>query len=469
MIVVLIFSTTILFFIIDFVSPVGIVDGAAYTLVVLLTLWLPDRFSTLLTMAMGIILTFLDISVSQGDFTRNALINQTISVSLLVSSSLLILRYKGTLQQVREEEKKLNALFEASTEGILISDTSGSIVMMNQMAEQLFGYKRTDLIGENIDQLIPDRMRDRHRKLRERYYDRPITRPMGQGIELVIKNREGNEIPVEISLNYFYQDDEMYVISHIMDISERRRAQSELKQAYSELKRSADELKRSNAELEQFAYVASHDLQEPLRMVTSYSELLEKRYGDRLDEDAHDFIHYAVDGARRMQHLINDLLQYSRLGTKAKPFEETDAKLLAEAAIKNLEQLISEQKAEVRVDGLPRLKGDPTQITQLFQNLIQNAIKFRGENPPKVDIAAKEHPEFWEFIVHDNGIGIDPKYQDRIFMIFQRLHNREVYPGSGIGLALCKKIVERHAGEIWMDSEPGAGTDFHFTIAKHLN
>lgn len=469
MIVVLIFSTTILFFIIDFVSPVGIVDGAAYTLVVLLTLWLPDRFSTLLTMAMGIILTFLDISVSQGDFTRNAFINQTISVTLLVSSSLLILRYKSTLRQVREEERKLNALFEASTEGILISDTSGSIVMMNQMAEQLFGYKRTELIGENIDQLVPDRLRERHHKLRERYYERPITRPMGQGIELVIKNKEGNEIPVEISLNYFYQDEEMYVISHIMDITERRRAQSELKQAYADLKRSADELKRSNAELEQFAYVASHDLQEPLRMVTSYTELLEKRYGDRLDEDAHDFIHYAVDGAHRMQHLINDLLQYSRLGTKAKPFEETDAKLLAEAAAKNLEQLIREQQADVRINGLPRLKGDPTQLTQLFQNLIQNAIKFRGEEPPRVDIAAKEHPEHWEFTVRDNGIGIDPKYRDRIFMIFQRLHNREVYPGSGIGLALCKKIVERHAGEIWMDSKPGAGTDFHFTISKHLN
>jgi len=468
-VVALIFTTTILIFILDYLSPVGIIEGAAYTLVVLLTLWLPDRLSTLLTMGMGIALTFLDISITHGAFTRNALINQAISVVLLVASGLLILHYKSTLKHMHEEEKKLNALFEASTEGIMISDRTGAIIMMNRMAEQLFGYKREELIGENIDKLVPARMHDRHSKLRDRYYEHPITRPMGQGIELVIKTKDNRELPVEISLNYFYQDEEIFVISHIMDITERRKAQSQLKQAYTDLQRSADELKRSNAELEQFAYVASHDLQEPLRMVTSYTELLEKRYSDRLDDDAQDFMHYAVDGARRMRHLINDLLQYSRLGTKAKPFEETDSGQLAEAAVKNLEKLIHEEQAQVCLEGLPRIKGDVTQLTQLFQNLIQNAIKFRGEEAPRVRIDVEDHPAYWEFIVSDNGIGIEPEYRDRIFMIFQRLHNRDVYPGSGIGLALCKKIVERHEGEIWVQSEPGKGTDFHFTISKHLN
>ncbi|MBL1178280.1 response regulator [Pantanalinema sp. GBBB05] len=224
------------------------------------------------------------------------------------------------------------------------------------------------------------------------------------------------------------------------------------------------ELARSNAELQQFAYIASHDLQEPLRMVTSYLQLLERRYKGKLDADADDFIQYAVDGALRMRTLINDLLAYSRIGTRGQAFEFTSCMEAVACAIANLEVAIAERGAVVMYKDLPNVQADPTQLTQLFQNLISNAIKFADEVAPQVWIQASHQEQSWLFSVQDNGIGIDPQYAERIFVIFQRLHNRIDYPGTGIGLAICKKIVERHNGRIWVQSELGQGATFYFTI-----
>lgn len=228
--------------------------------------------------------------------------------------------------------------------------------------------------------------------------------------------------------------------------------------------RQRQELARSNAELQQFAYIASHDLQEPLRMVTSYLQLLERRYQGKLDSDADDFIHYAVDGAMRMRALINDLLAYSRIGTRGSPFELTSCNAAIAHAIANLKVALEESKAVVTYQDLPDLWADPTQLTQLFQNLISNAIKFRREALPQVRIQASREDDTWLFSVQDNGIGIDPQYAERIFVIFQRLNNRVDYAGTGIGLAICKKIVERHGGKIWVQSELGQGATFYFTI-----
>lgn len=226
------------------------------------------------------------------------------------------------------------------------------------------------------------------------------------------------------------------------------------------------ELIRSNTELQQFAYVASHDLQEPLRMISSYLQLLERRYHNQLDENANDFIHFAVDGATRMQKLIQDLLAYSRIGTRAQPFEWVESAAALEQALKHLQLTIAEQQAKVIYGPLPRLLADATQLTQLFQNLIGNAIKFHGESSPLVHIQAEDRKGEWLFSITDNGIGIEPDYTGRIFTIFQRLHNRTEYPGTGIGLAICKKIVERHGGQIWVESELGQGSTFYFTLPE---
>jgi light-regulated signal transduction histidine kinase (bacteriophytochrome) len=235
--------------------------------------------------------------------------------------------------------------------------------------------------------------------------------------------------------------------------------------ANGELRQRTEELARSNAELEQFAYVASHDLQEPLRMVSSYTQLLEQRYEDLLDARAKKYIYYAVDGANRMQTLITDLLSYSRVGSRAQPLAITDSHSALGEAIRNLSSSIAETQALVTTDDLPIVCADRSQVVQLFQNLIGNAIKFRGTQSPRVHVSAERSGEDWVFSVRDNGIGIEAKYFERIFVIFQRLHSREEYPGTGIGLALCKRIVERHGGKIWVESEPGRGSAFLFSLA----
>jgi len=244
-----------------------------------------------------------------------------------------------------------------------------------------------------------------------------------------------------------------------VELDERRRTEQQLA-------RYSQELARSNAELEQFAYVASHDLQEPLRMVASFTQLLAKRYRDRLDQDAHEFIGYAVDGATRMQRLINDLLAYSRVGTRGKPFQLKDGNDVFRQARDNLTKAIEDSGALIFTDHLPSVKGDEMQLIQLFQNLMANAIKFRGPESPQIQVSAAKNGREWVFTVKDNGIGIAPEHQERIFSIFQRLHQRSEYPGTGIGLAMCKKIVERHGGRIWVESQVGAGSTFYFTIPE---
>ncbi len=241
------------------------------------------------------------------------------------------------------------------------------------------------------------------------------------------------------------------------DITERKESERVLKETMAELK-------RSNSELENFAYVASHDLQEPLRMVVSYLQLIERRYTGRLDSDADEFIGFAVDGAQRMQTLINDLLAYSRVGTKGKPFAPTNCDEAVQRALANLQMIIAETGAQIDYGLLPTVFADSSQLTQLFQNLVGNALKYRGSETPRIAIGAELREKEWLFSVEDNGIGIEPRYFERIFVIFQRLHNRSEHKGTGIGLAVCKKIVERHGGIIWVSSEPGTGSTFYFTI-----
>jgi signal transduction histidine kinase len=245
-----------------------------------------------------------------------------------------------------------------------------------------------------------------------------------------------------------------------------RQSEQERMHAVKELEQMADELERSNADLQQFAYAASHDLQEPLRSVAGFVGLLAKRYKAKLDSDADDFIRYTVDGVRRMQTIIRDLLEYSRVGTNSGESKPVDTSSVVRKAISNLQAAIKDSGSTVTHDDLPTVIADEPQLVRLFQNLIGNAIKFKGKDSPKVHIAAAKRDNEWIFSVKDNGIGIDPEHAQRIFVIFQRLHTREEYPGTGIGLAICKKIVEQHGGNIWVESEPGKGSTFFFTLPR---
>ncbi len=366
----------------------------------------------------------------------------------------------GTMLDIDDRkrgEEQFRTAVEGAPNAMLMIDPRGSIVMVNRQLEALFGYARSELLGRPVEILVPQRVRHVHPDFRAEFFRDPRARPMGAGQELYGRHKSGREIPVEIGLSPFRGEDGVCCLASIIDISERRRAEQELRH-YTE------ELQRSNRELGQFAYVASHDLQEPLRAISGCVQLLAQRYRDKLDARANELIEHAVGGALRMQALINDLLSYSRVSTRARPFEVCSLDQPLAQALANLEMAIKESGAVVIADPMPAACIDATQMTQLFQNLIGNALKFRAERVPRVHVGAQRRNGAYLFFVQDNGIGIEPQYIDRIFGVFQRLHNRNKYPGNGIGLAICRKIVERHNGRIWVESIPGKGSTFYFTL-----
>jgi PAS domain S-box-containing protein len=357
-------------------------------------------------------------------------------------------------------ENMFSGLLESAPDPIVIIDGSGSIRIANRQTEIAFGYTRDELLGQPVEILMPHRFQSAHVSHRAGYQANPRTRPMGTGLELYGRRKDGSEFPVEISLSPMQSEHETLIISIIRDISWRKQVETQLRAA-------AAELERSNAELEQFAYVASHDLQEPLRMVASYTQLLGRRYKGKLDQDADEFIGFAVDGARRMQELINDLLTYSRAGSRPLELQTVDTGKVVDRVVSDLEGAIWDSGGSVTHDDLPSIEADPTQVQQLFQNLIANGIKFRRPDvPPVVHVSARLANGTWLFSVRDNGIGIEAQYLDRIFALFQRLHSRHEYPGTGIGLAICKRIVERHGGTLQVTSEVGSGTLFDFTLSR---
>jgi PAS domain S-box-containing protein len=353
---------------------------------------------------------------------------------------------------LRLSEAKFAGIMSISSDAVVSVDQEQRITFFNLGAEQIFGYASREVLGEHLDILIPEKFRPSHRNHVVGFGDGAVVaRRMGERGQITGRRKSGEIFPADASISKIEVDGKRIYTSVLRDVTDRVRAE--------------EELARSNAELEQFAYVASHDLQEPLRMVASYTQLLARRYGDRLDDDAREFIGFAVDGVTRMQALINDLLAFSRVGTRGASFERTPSELVLQRTLSNLRPAIEESGAIVTHEPLPTVTVDAMQLGQVFQNLIGNALKFRRpDQQPRVHVSAEVGPEEWVFTVADNGIGIAADYAERIFVLFQRLHSRAEYPGTGIGLAICKKIVERHGGRIWFDSTPGEGTSFHFTI-----
>lgn len=350
----------------------------------------------------------------------------------------------------RETAARLTSLVETAVEGIIVIDAQGSVEAFNPAAERLFGYAAQEVLGKNVHILMPAPYHQAHDQYIHNYLTTGVKKIIGIGREVVGRRKDGSTFPIELAVSEMCFNGVPKFTGIVRDISERKRTEAALY--------------RSNRDLQDFAYIASHDLREPLRTVTSYLELLQRRYADRLDDNARDFIAFAVDGARRMVALVEGLLTYSRLETHAQEPEIVDLESVLIEVIHDLRSSIADSNAQITHDPLPSVQVDGVQCRQLLQNLISNALKFRSQAPPRVHLSAHADDGEWVVAVRDNGIGIDMKFQQRIFKIFQRLHTRDEYPGIGLGLAICQRIVERQGGRIWVESLPGAGAKFCFTL-----
>jgi PAS domain S-box-containing protein len=366
---------------------------------------------------------------------------------------------KAAATHLQQMEGRYRGLLEAAPDPVVLVNQAGEIVIVNRQTEKIFGYQRDELVGSSARTLIPVGCVERIRATTLRDDDGNFADQSTTGVELEGRRKDGSRFPIEAMLSPVTTTDEGVLLAvAIRDASARKEFEAKLL-------RTVDELRRSNEELGQFAYIASHDLQEPLRMVASYTQLLSKRYAGKLDKDADEFIAFAVDGANRMQRLIQDLLTYSRIGTQGKDLQPTSSEVALQQAVANLGGTIEDHNAEVTHDALPSVLADEGQLVQLFQNLLGNAIKYQGKGVPHIHVSAVEQSDAkWSFSVRDDGIGIEPQYFERIFGMFQRLHRREEFEGTGIGLAICKKIVERHGGTISVDSSLGHGSTFNFVL-----
>jgi PAS domain S-box-containing protein len=350
-----------------------------------------------------------------------------------------------------------NSLFDLCPVGLLVVEPSGTIERVNDEVERLFGYRRAELVGTRTERLVPGAVQLRHTAQRRLYFSRPQRRTLGQGTELQVVRRDGTEFTVEVALTPLKTASGVRALVLVADITARKELEEEHAQRHRELE-------RSNLELEQFAAIASHDMREPLRMVVSYTDLLAEHFEGKLDARTQKFMGYVTEGAKRMQRLIDDLLAYSRLDVHKQHPVPTRAEDALRDVLQDMRPLIQESGAQITHDDLPALLVDPVQFDRLLANVIHNAIKFRRDEPPRVHISADSWQGMWRFAVKDNGIGLDKAYSQRIFQMFQRLNERAKYEGSGIGLAVAKKIVDRHGGQIWVESIPGHGATFYFTL-----
>jgi PAS domain S-box-containing protein len=383
-------------------------------------------------------------------------------VFLLGGSTMSVVAGMMRASRARERqlaEDRIRLLVEGVREyAIVMLDPHGNVASWNTGAQRIKGYSADQIVGRHFSCFYPPEDVAAGKPQREL----AIAAEQGQFAEEGWRiRRDGSRFWASVTLTAIRSSN-----GQLQGFGKVTRDMTEQKEAEQKVQQAVNELSRSNAELQQFAYVASHDLQEPLRAITGCVQLLQHRFQGKLDARGDEFINHAVEGATRMKALITDLLEYSRAGTAPTASRPTDLNRVFQAALRNLQTAIAEKKATVTSDQLPTLVADETRLMQVLQNLIGNALKFTGETPPQIHVGAKHVDGAWQFSVRDNGIGIEPQYAERIFGVFQRLHARREYPGTGIGLAICKRVVERHGGRIWVESEPGKGSTFHFLISE---
>jgi PAS domain S-box-containing protein len=395
------------------------------------------------------------------------ILRSKVSVFVELSRHAALLQHQTAV--LTKAEQKFRSLLEAAPDAIIISSEVGRINLVNSQAELMTGYSREELIDRDIRWIVPDWCVD------------PLSQPpLAAAHSVTLPNerrmlpRNSAEFPVEITLKPLQTEEGLLVISAIRDITERKHAEQEIRELNTrlehrvakrtrELQESNEALRQSNDDLNQFAYAAGHDLQEPLRMVALYSELLQQNYVGKLDEEANQYISYIVGGALRMERLLKDLLVYSQTASFTSPVAPVDCEAVIKQVLLNLHVSIDESGASVRWSDLPAVQADQVRMVQLFQNLIGNAIKYRTGDPPSIQITARRCDEDYLFEIQDNGLGIPPEYAEQVFGVFKRLHGN-AYPGTGIGLAICQRIVETYGGRIWVESVPGSGSKFCFTL-----
>jgi len=395
------------------------------------------------------------------------ILRSKVAVFVELSRNTTLLRRQAEV--LSKAELKFRSLLEAAPDAMIISSEEGRISLVNSQVEFLFGYRREEIVGQDIRALVPDWNADGS-------LGQDVKQSLaGSPRELWAHRKSGGRFPVEISLSPLQTAEGLLVTSAIRDVTERRRADEAIRELNAtleqrvaerteELLRSNEALRQSNDDLNQFAYAASHDLQEPLRMVALYSQMLQRKFGDKLGPEADQFISYVVGGARRMEMLLKDLLAYSQTGSSNEgPAEPVEFLNVLRKVLLNLQASIEQNGAVITWDGLPTVQAHEIRLVQLMQNLVGNAIKYRGSEPPRIHVVAEGRGQEWLFSVRDNGIGIEPEYQQQIFGIFKRLHGQD-YPGTGIGLAICQRIVESYGGRIWVESQRGQGSCFCFTL-----
>jgi PAS domain S-box-containing protein len=412
-------------------------------------------------------------AVTRGDFSRKAKTFSKDEIGIVANDfNTMADALQHSIDEIGRAQRKFEDLLESAPDAMVLVNADGIIQVTNKQCATIFGYKKEDLMGHSVDMLFPERLHGDKKAHRAQFFSDPNMRTVGSRLELPAIRRNGEEFPVEISLSPLETEEGVLLMSAALrDVSEKKRMEQEIREVNTNLEKKVQqrtaELELKNKELEQFAYVASHDLQEPLRTTTGFVDALRKQYKGKLDEHADLYLSYIAQSSDRMKTLIKDLLDYSRIG-REKQFIPVDGNALLKEVLADLDKVIRENQAVIKAEKLPEVMAFPTELKLLFQNLISNSIKFRkpGETPC-ITIGVEKDNGFWHFAVKDNGIGIDPRHQDRIFIIFQRLHNRTDYEGSGIGLAHCKKIVELHGGKIWVASTLGEGSTFFFTLAEH--